>query len=142
MDLRLVLRGNAAFSLLSGGAFALFGPTIAPAIGLDGAPIFGLIEGGAFLRLLGIGVFIFGAGVAYTSNQPPAALRIGAAIILALDVAWIVLSALLLLSNALPLTSGGVVGVIAIADIVALFAVGEFMGLRGLARQSGGAHSA
>jgi hypothetical protein len=81
------------------------------------------------LVVLGIGLLGF-AGLLYlTARQRPLGLR-QANLIFWLDVAWVVGSALLLATGWAPLTSAGWWAVLVVADVVALFAILEFVGIR------------
>ena len=125
--LRRTLWGNAAFSVISGAALAVFaGPfaraaTDAPVsvLGLDLAILF---------ELLGVGVVAFGALCAWIASRPE--LPQGwARLILAADIAWVAGSAAVL---ALPAswTTAGIAGIVVLAAIVADLAILEYLGLR------------
>lgn len=125
--LRRTLWGNAAFSVISGAALAVFaGPfaraaTDAPVsvLGLDLAILF---------ELLGVGVVAFGALCAWIASR--AELPQGwARLILAADIAWVAGSVLVL---ALPAswTTAGIAGIVVLAAIVADLAILEYLGLR------------
>ena len=51
-----------------------------------------------------------------------------------LDVVWVVGSAVLLVTKALPFTPVGVWAVAIVADIVAIFAIVQYLGLRRMSR--------
>lgn len=125
--LRRTLWGNAAFSVISGAALAVFaGPfaraaTDAPVsvLGLDLAILF---------ELLGVGVVAFGALCAWIASRPE--LPQGwARLILAADIAWVAGSVLVL---ALPAswTTAGIAGIVVLAAVVADLAILEYLGLR------------
>ena len=127
--LRRTLKGNAAFSVISGAALVAFaGPFAARATrqpvtvaGLDLALVF---------EILGVGVVLFGllCGFIATRESLPAGL---ARIVFAADLAWVLGSAVAL---ALPAswTTLGIAGIVAVALIVADLAVLEYLGLRRL----------
>ncbi|MDP1837753.1 MAG: hypothetical protein Q8N31_22850 [Reyranella sp.] len=125
--LRRTLWGNAAFSVISGAALAVFaGPfaraaTDAPVsvLGLDLAILF---------ELLGVGVVAFGALCAWIASRPE--LPQGwARFIFVADIAWVAGSAAVL---ALPAswTTAGIAGIVVLAAIVADLAILEYLGLR------------
>lgn len=120
--LRRALLANAIFSELSGLAFLIGAGPLAALIGLGAAwP----------LMVLGAGVLFFGILVFFEARREP--LHIGRArAILALDIAWVLASGALLLLNPLGLTSAGWWLVAGIADVVAVLAVLEYLGLRRL----------
>jgi hypothetical protein len=125
--LRRTLWGNAAFSVISGAALAVFaGPfaraaTDAPVsvLGLDLAILF---------ELLGVGVVAFGALCAWIASRPELPLGL-ARFIFAADIAWVAGSAAVL---ALPAswTTAGIAGIVVLAAIVADLAILEYLGLR------------
>jgi hypothetical protein len=131
--LRRTLWGNAVFSVISGavlvafaGPFAAFA-TEAPlsVAGLDLAIVF---------ELLGLGVVAFGliAGWAASREILPRGL---ARAIFAADIAWVAVSALVLLLPApwsASWSTAGIAGIVVVALIVADIAVLEYLGLRRL----------
>lgn len=127
--LRRTLWGNAAFSVISGAALAVFaGPfaraaTDAPVsvLGLDLAILF---------ELLGVGVVAFGALCAWIASRPQLPQGL-ARFIFAADIAWVAGSVLVL---ALPAswTTAGIAGIVVLAVIVADLAILEYLGLRRL----------
>jgi hypothetical protein len=118
--LRRALLGNAIFSVLTG-FFLLFDATpIGAALGV-GNPL--------VLQVMGALIVLFAAEVAWIALREPLN-RQHAQIILALDVAWVVASAIVLLLGLLPFTSAGQWGFVIVADIVACFAILEWIGLR------------
>ena len=56
-------------------------------------------------------------------------------VIIVLDVLWVVASAVLLFSHVVPLTTAGKWMVGILADVVALFAIFEYVGLRKLRKE-------
>ena len=125
--LRRTLWGNAAFSVISGAALAVFaGPfaraaTDAPVsvLGLDLAILF---------ELLGVGVVAFGALCAWIASRQELP-QAWARAIFAADLAWVAGSVLVL---ALPAswTTAGIAGIVVLAAIVADLAILEYLGLR------------
>jgi len=119
--LRQVLLANAGFSALSG---LLLLVDAAPLATFSGLPALAL-------RLTGVSLLLFAAEVAWlaTRAQPD---RRAVALIFGLDCAWVIASVIVLLAGLLPLTLGGKWAVGIIADVVAVFALLEFWGLRRL----------
>jgi hypothetical protein len=83
------------------------------------------------LMILGLGLLLFAGGVYYTATRETINRR-HAWIIFELDVAWIIGSALILLTDAFSLSTGGRWAVLILADLVLAFAIVEFIGLRRL----------
>ena len=131
--LRNTLRANAAFSIISGVLFIVASNGIAAFLGIKEASVFGFLDGPTFILILGIGVLLFGLGVLYDVTRPELRRR-DATLILAGDIAWVGISALLLLTRALPFSTAGSWAVLITADIVTVFAIGEYIGLRRLRR--------
>lgn len=120
--LRNTLRANALFSLLSGAAFVLAPKLIGAFIGLP-YPV-------AFI-VVGVGLLPFAYAVYRVSGAEPITAKAARTIII-LDVSWVLLSALLLWLLWAQLTVAGRWFVVLQADIVALFAIVQFVGLRRL----------
>jgi hypothetical protein len=117
-----VLIGNAAFGILCGLICLLWTQPLAVALG---------IEPPVIVTILGVGLLLFAAELIWIALRAPADRRL-LSIIFGLDVAWVIGSAILLLSGWLPLTTAGTWTVLVVADVVAIFAVLEFIGLRRL----------
>jgi hypothetical protein len=115
-----VLLSNAAFGVVCGVICLVWARPLAAAFG--GAPPM-------ILTVLGVGLLLFAAELAWIAHRMPENRRV-LTIIFALDVAWVIASALLLLAGWIPFTPGGTWTVILVADVVAVFAVLEFIGLR------------
>ena len=123
--LRRALQTNALFSAISGAGMLLAAGPVARLLGLGGTlPI----------MLLGADLLLFAAWVAYESAQPTLRVR-RARVILALDIAWVVASALILVLDPFGFSTEGKWAVAAVADIVAVFALVEYLGLRRLRTQ-------
>ncbi len=120
--LRNTLKGNALFSVVSGAAFLLGAGALASLMGVD-QPI--------LLAVLGVGVIGFAFAVFYVANQTPLDSNKGR-IILVMDILWVVGSVLLLIADPLSFTNEGKWAVLIIADIVGVFAILEYLGLRRL----------
>jgi hypothetical protein len=129
--LRRALWGNAAFSIVSGAALAIFAARFAAAASTAKPSLLGL-ELPILFELLGVGVIAFGGLCAWAARQPTLSRGLAQAIFAA-DIAWVLASALVL---ALPAswTTAGVAGIVVLALIVADLAVLEYLGLRRLRR--------
>jgi hypothetical protein len=121
--LRRVLRVNAISSLGSALLLILASAPVAEWMGMESP------GGATLLLILGFGFAIFGGVVWYTANTQPLNTRL-AWVITALDLAWVALSAVLLLTNALSLSTAGNWAVLIVADLVLALGVLEFIGVR------------
>jgi len=125
--LRRTLWGNAAFSVVSGAGLAAFAGPFARIATHGPVEVLGL-DLAMVLELLGLGIVAFGAlcgWAASRSNLPLGLIRF----VFAADIAWVVVSALVL---ALPATwtTAGIAGIVVVALIVADLAILEYLGLR------------
>ncbi len=116
--LRRSLLGNVAFSVVSGLTFALAGSAVAEFLEITQV---------ALVRAVGVGLLGFAGYVAFVATREE--VDLGAAFsIIAGDLAWVVgtvpVVALGLFS------SNGVIAALVIADIVLLFAILQFVGVR------------
>jgi Na+-driven multidrug efflux pump len=118
---RRTLLGNFTFSLLSGLLLLLASGEV--------ASLFGVPQGGGIFSALGILILLFAPVVYWVQSRPALDTRLVWAIF-ALDVAWVVVSMVILLTNAFALSNEGRWAVLIVADIVAVFAVLEYIGLR------------
>jgi hypothetical protein len=120
--LRLALRGNALFSIASGVAMVVAGRLLAEELGGLSAVEF---------AVLGSQLALFGAFVAWLAARPviPRATAVG---IIAGDLAWVLASAAVLVFPPASLTFAGKVAVAACADVVAVFAILQIVGVRRL----------
>lgn len=116
--LRNSLRGNAAFSTLSGLTFLLGAEGLAGAIGLGDARILT----GTGVQLLG-----FAALLAYLASRETLHLPTAMLIVWA-DLAWVVGTIPVVAFDLLNRT--GSIGAVAIADIVLVFALLQYLGVR------------
>jgi hypothetical protein len=123
--LRRTLWANAAFSVLSGGAFAVFGHRLATWAGVP--------DGGLILRLVGVGVVLFGFALVALARREPLPSSLVRAVFLA-DLAWVAGSAYLVFADPFGLTDPGRLAVGAVSDVVLAFAILEGIGMRRLAR--------
>jgi hypothetical protein len=121
-----VLLGNAVFTALSGLASLVWGPSLAIQLGIE-QPLILPILGVVFL-LSAVGL----AGIAlYTSPDR----RLTQAVFI-LDIVWVAASVLALLAGWPPFTPTGKWIIAGVADVVAVFALLEFIGLRRMQNES------
>lgn len=120
--LHRALLANGIFSSISGLVFMIFSAPIAAFLGVDFSGV---------LIALGLVLILFGLGVVWlaTRTEVPRSLTI---VVTILDLAWVLGSILLLVSELIPLTSEGKWAIAIIADIVAVFAILQIIGLRRL----------
>lgn len=114
--LRRAIRANGLFCMTTGGFVAVASTPVAEFLGLANA--------NTILLLLGVVLVIYGLTIFFFNYGDP---RVGW-LVTALDVAWVVLSGVVLLL--LPFSSGGQIAVIVVALIVLGFAVTQFQALR------------
>ena len=112
------LRANCAFSTLSGLLFTFGAGTVADAIGLADARI---------LMAVGLGLLGFAAFLATVSSRPVLDLPTAMHVIWA-DLAWVVATVPVVLMDVL--SSTGAVAAIAVADVVLLLALLQYLGVR------------
>jgi hypothetical protein len=120
--LRNTLKVNALASGGSGLIMLVGANILAPFMSVDNPML---------LMALGVGLLIFAAGVFRSAIETPLDANKGK-IIFVLDIVWVVGSWLLLMADPLTLTNEGKWIVLILADIVAVFAVFEYFGLRRL----------
>ena len=118
--LRRALLGNCIFSMLSGLFFLLAANPITNFLGLDLPMV---------ISVTGINLLLFAAIVYKVATASPIN-RTLALIIVALDVAWVVGSIMLIFVNMVPLTTAGKWAIAIVADIVSLFAIAQYIGIR------------
>lgn len=122
--LRYALRANASFSIVSGLVFLVAAPPLAAWMGVP-SPV--------YLVVIGIGVLLFAVDLltnaARTELHLPRTL-----VVIIMDIAWVVGSAVLLWGIDVGLTDGGRWLVLGIADVVACFAIAQTIGYRRIRR--------
>jgi hypothetical protein len=118
--LRRTLLGNAIFSTISGGLFVVGASPLATLIGLP-SPI--------ILTVMGLGVIGF-AALLFRVTRLDSIPRSLAVTTLVADVLWVAASIVFLLTDWIPFTPEGKWVIAIVADIVGLFALLEFIGLR------------
>lgn len=124
--LRNSLLANAVFSTLSGLTFTLAATSVADFIGL---------EQSLWVRSIGVGLLGFAAYVAFVATRPEIDLRAAIAIVVG-DLAWVVGTVPVVMLDLL--SANGLVAAVAIADVVGVFALLQYYGVR---RIRGGARA-
>ena len=127
--LRNALRGNGMFSTVSGIAFIVGSSQIADFLGIADADILGLMKGSTFLLITGVSLLLFAGGLFFNSSRSTIIKGLAWEAV-ALDVIWVLGSAIVLLTDALPFTTAGSWAVLIVADIVATFALFQYLGIR------------
>ncbi|MEZ4658684.1 MAG: hypothetical protein R2911_14030 [Caldilineaceae bacterium] len=121
--LRRVLQGNAAFSTLSGMLFVLDSQPVANFLGFTNPA--------AATYVLWLGISLLGwALFAYWVSTRPTLSRTAVFSVLAGDLLWVAGSIILLIRGWLPFSTAGYWAVAIVADMVALFAILQFVGWR------------
>ncbi len=118
------IRANAFFSGISALVFLLGARPIASWIGL-GEP--------ALLTAVGVLLLLYAPVLLWISNRRPIP-RWMAWVVIDLDILWVIGSAILVFTDWVPLTVAGKWTVVVLADIVAGFALIQYIGLRAEAR--------
>jgi hypothetical protein len=114
------LLGNSIFCFLSGLDFVLFSGPIARFLGLSSSTL---------LLVLGIILVAYALVVYSQSRAQPLNLAFARYVII-LDVLWVIGSAVLVFTNLVAFTIAGKWAIAIIADIVLVFAIVQFVGLR------------
>ena len=120
--LRNTLLGNSACSFFSGLSAVLFSRTIANFLGLSASWI---------ILALGIGLILYGIEIYVGARANPVHKGIATFAVYA-DLAWVLLSAVLIFANLVDFSTGGKWAIAIVADIVLVFAILQFVGLRRL----------
>jgi hypothetical protein len=128
--LRRVLRADAVITVLSGGFLMIAASSIAEFLGIGSQMYLNFLSGSAFIFDVGALLVVFGAFMGWVSSQPTIN-QTHVREIIAVDTAWVVISAVLL-TNALALSTNGSWAVLFVADSVAVIAALKFYGLRRL----------
>ena len=118
--LQRAVLGNAVFSGISGLIMVLAADALSQYLGL-GSPI--------ILTVVGIVLLLYMPILVWLANKSPVPMHFAWEVI-ALDVLWVLGSVLLIFTDLVPLSIGGKWTVALIADIVALFAILQYVGLR------------
>lgn len=120
--LRNALYGNSTFSFLSGLACVFFSRAIANFLGLSASWI---------ILVLGVGLIIYGWQIYAAATANPLKTSVATFAVYA-DLAWVLGSALLIFANLVDFTTAGKWSIAIVADIVLVFAILQFVGLRRL----------
>lgn len=120
--LRNALYGNSVFSFLSGLACVFFSRAVASFLGLSATWI---------ILVLGIGLILYGWLIYATARANPLKTNVATFAVYA-DLAWVLASAALIFANLVDFTTSGKWTIAVIADIVLVFAILQFVGLRRL----------
>ena len=118
--LQRALLGNAAFSGLSGLFMVVAAGPISQFLGL-GNPL--------ILTIVGIVLLLYMPFLVWLANQSPVPTWM-AWLVIDLDVLWVIGSLILIFSSLDPITTGGKWAIAITADIVAIFAILQYVGLR------------
>src|SRR5262249_37751791 len=116
-------QADSIFSLLGGLVLLVDSGPIAASIGLPWPWV---------LAVVGVGLFGYAALLFLAARRVPIDRRQALGFLVA-DVVWVVASVVIVLDGLAPLTTAGFWGVLIIADVVAVFAVLKYIGLRRLA---------
>lgn len=125
--LRRTLQANGLFSGLSGLLLLLAASPVAQLL-VPPAP---LPDAALILRGIGLGLLLYAGFLFYTAGQEPLN-RTFAWEAVILDVLWVAGSALLLFSGWAPFSTEGKWAVALVADVVAVFAILQVIGIRRL----------
>jgi hypothetical protein len=123
--LRRTLRANGLFSGVSGLAFITVSRPITLFLGLD-APF--------VLIVIGVGLLLYTLALWFNAGRHPINRQFVWAAIIG-DTTWVVGSYIILLTDWFPLTSAGWWTVAIVADLVAIFVVVQFYGLRQISQR-------
>lgn len=114
------LLGNAAFSGISGLLMVFAAGPISQFLGLNNPYI---------LTIIGIVLLLYLPFLVWLANQSPVPNWM-AWLVIELDVLWVIGSLILIFTSLVPLTSGGKWAVAITADVVTIFAILQYIGLR------------
>lgn len=131
--LRWVLISNITFSTISALLFLLGTQSVAEFLGIANTQVLNLINGVDFISFIGVGLVGFALYIIYVVTRNPINTRFVWSIFVA-DVAWVVLSWILLATGAIPFSDAGNWAVLIIADVVLVFAIAEVVGIRRINR--------
>lgn len=118
--LRNALRGNALFSGLSGIVSLLAAQSLAAFTGIQESLVF---------VVLGVVLILFAVDLIWIASRESINRRFAVAVIF-MDVAWVAGSAIILLFDLVPLTVAGRWTIVFLAEVVAVFAILQTIGLR------------
>lgn len=118
--LRYTLFGNSLFSFVSGVVFMLFSRAIAGFLGIGASWI---------ILVLGLGLIVYGIEIFLAARSNPLNRGFAKFAVYA-DLAWVLASAVLIFANLAPITTAGRWAIAIVADIVLVFAILQYVGLR------------
>lgn len=122
--LRTAIRANSTFCATSGAVLLLAAAPVSALLGVSETALFASLTGATFFRVLGVALLIYAADLWYLTRHETVSTGV-ALVIIALDVAWVGLSAWLILADVWAMTTAGNIAVAVVADIVFLFAVAQ-----------------
>lgn len=122
--LKTVLYENSVFSLVSGLLMLALPGTVAEFMGVESTTAF---------SILGVLLLVWSADVFWTARQNPINLTY-ARMIIGGDLLWVVGSAAVLLFNPFDFSTAGNWATLIVADIVMIFAIAQYIGVRRLNR--------
>ncbi len=122
--LKNALYGNSAFSFLSGLGFVLFSRAIAAFLGIPASWV---------ILDLGVGLLLYGWMIFQAARSNPVNTRVARFAVYA-DLAWVAMSVILIFANLVAFTIPGKWAIAAVADIVLVFAILQYVGLRRLVK--------
>jgi hypothetical protein len=117
--LKKAILGNAVFSFLSGLFLTLTAGPAAAFLGVSSAVI----------QPIGVVLLLYAPILFWLANQAPINKTL-AWIVIELDILWVIGSAVLIFSSLMPLTIAGKWAIAFVADIVAVFAIVQYLGVR------------
>ncbi len=117
--------GDGLFCAVSGVVFAL---------GTEAISSFSGIVPSSLVSVLGLGLVIYGLGAYYLATSRPFDRLLPQAMLIG-NIVWIVGSIILLIVDPFPMTTAGRWLVLIIADVVGVFAIWQYVGLRRMSRQ-------
>ena len=123
--LKNALIGNSVFSFLSGLACLLFSAAIANFLGISASSI---------ILVLGIGLILYAIEIYLGARTNPVHKGIATFAVYA-DFTWVLGSAVLIFANLVDFTTAGKWTIAIVADLVLVFAILQFVGLRRLKNQ-------
>ena len=118
--LRSALLGNSIFCFLSGLGFALFSGSVANFLGLSSSTA---------ILVLGIILTTYGL-IVFTQARAKTLDLAFARYVISLDVLWVIGNAVLVFTDLVAFTIAGKWAIFIVADIVLIFAIVQFVGLR------------
>ncbi|MEO0565484.1 MAG: hypothetical protein AAF125_25480 [Chloroflexota bacterium] len=131
--LRKAIRANGIFCTTSGVLIGLLSPWVAGMAGIAGVPVLGPVTGVPFLIGLAVILAIYGPTLIWASGRETFPLWVPVEV-LVLDIAWVALSAWVVLGNLWPTTTFGNVLIVLLADAVLVFIAVQVWGLRRMLR--------